>query len=485
MNGDQWRAWREWAGWDQAETARRLRKAAGGEPLPEHGTLARQLGRRERRNGGTSERYVLLFARALGVPAVGLAGGPPPVRAARPPAPGRGDGGQGWPGWFGARLARVITLPDAGQCPPQPAAVQALLAQEIEMSDAAMPAPGAPGREAHELSRRHALATLAALPAAALPGAGGARSRTAGPDPFLARCAVSLTACWHLLRGSDLDAAAGAVAGYLLPLDAAALREGRGQQPAAALAAQAHRIAGIIALHRQQLGVRERHCRQAAELAAISGDPGTTAAALISLASTWFYAGDPARAAAGYERALAVAGPLPPLLLSRAHAEAAVAYGQLGRDQDALRGCGLAADLYPGSPEQDPSWLYAEWTPASLAMEQGMAYAALAPRRRGYARQAATALAGAAGSARQPAPDRIRCEAVTRQAQVAVLDGDLGAYEEHTAAGLRGAVLLASAQRHRELRAAWQQAAARWPGSRRVAAAGDALRDASGACGTA
>jgi tetratricopeptide (TPR) repeat protein len=484
VNGDQWRAWREWAGWDQAETARRLRKAAGGEPLPEHATLARQLGRRERRNGGTSERYVLLFARALGVPAADLAGGPPAGQAACPPSAARGDGGQDWPGWFGTRLARVMTLPDAGQCPPRAAAVQALLAQEIEMSDAAMPAPGAPGREAHELSRRQALATLAALPAAALPDAGGARS-PAGPDPFLARCAVSLTACWHLLRGSDLDGAAGAVAGYLFPLHAAALREGPGQQAAAALAAQAHRICGIIALHRQRLDVRERHCRQAAELAAISGDPGATAAALISLASTWFYAGDPARAAAGYERALAVAGPLPPLLLSRAHAEAAVAYGQLGRDQDALRGLGLAADLYPDSPEQDPSWLYAEWTPASLAMEQGMAYAALAPRRRGYARQAARTLAGAAGSARRPAPDRIRCEAVTRQAQVAVLDGDLGAYEEHATAGLRGAVLLASAQRHRELRAAWQQAAARWSGSRRVAAAGDALRDAAGACGTA
>jgi tetratricopeptide (TPR) repeat protein len=488
VNGETWRAWRLQAGWDVPETARRLRQAAGSDPVPAHDTLVKQLRRRERDNAGVSERYVLLFARALDVPAAELAGGPPPGRpAARIVVQARDDdAGQGWPGWFGIRLARLVTLTDTWQHLPQLAALQALLTQEIVMSDAAIPPSGDSDRVLlHELSRRHALATIAALPAAALAPAGGTRPAT--QDAFLARCAVSLAACWHLMRGSDLDAAARALSPCLLPLDAAARRESRHQQAAAALAAQAHRICGIIALHRQQLAVREQHCRQAVELAAMSGDPGANAAALISLASTWFYAGDPERAAASYEGALAVAGAVPPLLRSRAHAEAAVAYAQLGRVQDALRGCGLARDLYPASPDADPAWLYAEWTPASLALEEGLSYAALAASHpgRGYSGQAAGVFARAAGGGQQPVPDRIRYEAIARQATVTVLDGDLDGYEELAAAGLAGAVMLGSVQRYRELRAAWQQASARWPGSRRVAAAGDALRESSATCGPA
>ncbi|MGP0028434.1 MAG: hypothetical protein ACLPKE_34525, partial [Streptosporangiaceae bacterium] len=68
MTGAQLRAWRQRAGWDVPETARQLRRAAGDDPhLPDHDTLVRAIRRRERDNYSVTERYILLYARALGI----------------------------------------------------------------------------------------------------------------------------------------------------------------------------------------------------------------------------------------------------------------------------------------------------------------------------------------------------------------------------------------------------------------------------------
>src|SRR5580700_11306112 len=58
----------------------------------------------------------------------------------------------------------------------------------------------------HAFSRHQALATPAALPLSAALLL-SPRSDAGAVDVFLARCASSLTAFWHLLRGTDMDAA--------------------------------------------------------------------------------------------------------------------------------------------------------------------------------------------------------------------------------------------------------------------------------------
>ncbi len=66
-DGDALRAQRRSRGWDVPEMARRLRRAAGDDPLPEHGDLVRMIRRWERGTYRLSERYELLYAAALGV----------------------------------------------------------------------------------------------------------------------------------------------------------------------------------------------------------------------------------------------------------------------------------------------------------------------------------------------------------------------------------------------------------------------------------
>jgi transcriptional regulator with XRE-family HTH domain len=66
-DGDALRSQRRSHGWDVPEMARRLRRAAGHDPLPEHGDLVRMIRRWERGTYRLSERYELLYAAALRV----------------------------------------------------------------------------------------------------------------------------------------------------------------------------------------------------------------------------------------------------------------------------------------------------------------------------------------------------------------------------------------------------------------------------------
>jgi tetratricopeptide (TPR) repeat protein len=384
-----------------------------------------------------------------------------------------------WPAWFGVRLAHLITVTDSWHDPSQLGSLQSLLNQEILMSDAAVPHDQHELGALHALSRRQALMTLAALPAALVRPVTTARmslSGAGGPELFLARCAASLASCWHLLRGSDLPGVEQLLSAYLLPLEAAARRSSPYQPAAARLATQAQRICGILALHRNQLPVREHYCKRALQYASITSDASSHASALISLASTYFYASDPLQAAAVYEQAFSHGAALPALQRSRVHAELAVVYGQLGREQDAIRAAGQAEELYPDDPQDDPSFLYAEFTPASLTLERGLAYAALAEQfpGRGYQQKAAGIFAVAQAD-RTGSPDRIRFEIVNHQASTAVLLGDLDAFETHMMCGRDGVSQLGSRQRLKEMRMIWDRAITRWPGEQRLKDLGDSL----------
>lgn len=386
-----------------------------------------------------------------------------------------------WPVWFGTRLAHLITLVDnwhdaAGQFD----SLQAILHQEVLMLDAVMPDDQHSAGVFHALSRRQALVTLAALPVSLGASIGHTTSAlgvAAATDAFLSRCAASLTACWHLLRGADLDAVDQMISAYIVGLEGVAGRNSRHQPAAARLASQAHRICGIIALHRDQLRGRETHCKQALFYATIASDASSQVSALISLASTYFYFNDPARAAAVYEKAFELEVDMPPLQRSRVHAELSVVYGQLGREQEAIRSTGLAEECYPDHPEQDRSFLYAEFTPASLTLERGLAYVALAGQYPGqnYARKAADIFANL-GQTTSAVPDRIRYEIVNHQAATAVHLNDLEAFESFMAGAFEGVIVLGSKQRRKEAQHACHLADDRWPREPRIKALSERAR---------
>jgi tetratricopeptide (TPR) repeat protein len=385
-----------------------------------------------------------------------------------------------WPAWFGIRLAQLISAIDGWGGPITRAdSIQMFLDEEILLFDTTASEISGPDQTAYGLARRQVLVSLAALPVAlTVSNVTETRDRSAARSLFLSRCAASVTACWHLLRGSDLPTVGKILETYLLPLEGIAHRQSKYRQAAAGLASQAHRISGIIALHRNQLRRREHHCKRALYYATVASDTSSEASALISLASTYFYQSDPEQAALIYERASALENRMPRLQRSRVHAELSVVYGQLNREQDTVRSAELAERLYPDHPEQDPSFLYAEFTPASLTLEQGLAYVALAERHpsRGYERKAADIFCGLNNTGSPSVPDRIRFEIVNGQAKAAVLLNDIDAFETHLHEGLDGAMQLGSRQRMRELQHAWQDARVKWPNERRIKALTERLQ---------
>ncbi|HUY52554.1 MAG TPA: hypothetical protein VMV92_43775 [Streptosporangiaceae bacterium] len=183
-----------------------------------------------------------------------------------------------------------------------------------------------------------------------------------------------------------------------------------------------------------------------------------------------------------FEQASDLGVGMPPLQRARVYAELSVVYGQLSREQDAIRSAELAGEIYPDQPEQDPSFLYAEFTPASLTLEQGLAYIALAEQYpgRGYQRKAADIFERVEKAAPTDVPDRIRFEIINHQARTAVLLDDIDAYEMYAHRGLDGVVLLGSRQRLREVERAWRSATEKWPRERRVRALSERLQLASG-----
>jgi tetratricopeptide (TPR) repeat protein len=375
-----------------------------------------------------------------------------------------------WPAWFGGQLVHLFTVVNEWRGPLFYAdGLQAFLHREIMMFDALEPADSNE-RLVYALSRRQALIALASLPLALATSSRATLTNAVATDAFLSECGASLAACWHLLRGVDLSLVDQLLSAYLVPLGSMAQRTSDHQQTAARLASQAHRICGIVALHRNELKVRERHCQQAVHYASIAGDPSGTVSALVSLASTHFYGNDPRQAATVYARTLAYAQDIPALQQSRVHAELAVVYGQLQREQDALRSLGTAEELYPSEPEQDRSFLYAEFTPASLALEEGLAFFALAERYpdRGYQRRAMDAFDRVQAAPATAVPDRIRFEIVNHQAATATLLNDLDAFETHVANGIEGARRLQSKQRQHEALTVWRRALNTWPRERRL-----------------
>ena len=369
-----------------------------------------------------------------------------------------------WGVWFGTKLAQIITIVDQWQgqalyCDQ----LQTLLDQEILGFDAMKPQSN---DESYLLSRRQALVSIATLPVALWTSVQQGITSASMTEKLLTRCAASITSLWHLLKGSELSLIEQTLSTYLLTLVTLAQQPSPYQKTAARLTSQAYRLYGIIALHRNNLKARENYCQQALYFSEIAENPSLIVSAHISLASTFYYGKNPLKAAQIYEKALLQKDLIPDLQHARIHAELAVAYAQQKREQDALSSLGLAQDLYPDYPENDPSFLYADFSPASMVLEKGLTYLALAQYfpDHSYKQDAWDSFARIEKlQAESSVPERIFFEVVNHQAETAVQLGNRELFHTYLEKGVDGANRLRSSQRRQEIREVYQQALERWP----------------------
>ncbi|MGB8345213.1 MAG: hypothetical protein WCD86_10040, partial [Ktedonobacteraceae bacterium] len=136
------------------------------------------------------------------------------------------------------------------------------------------------------------------------------------------------------------------------------------QQQAAHLASQAYLLATIVADHWRKLDQMEAYSRAARRYGQLAGDPNLEASALARLAVKFNYERRHRMALQTYQEAAAVTDfeRITPLLQGRIYFGLGGSYArctQEAQEQEALRYLGIAKEIYPLVPQDDPAYHFA------------------------------------------------------------------------------------------------------------------------------
>lgn len=346
----------------------------------------------------------------------------------------------------------------------------------------------------YHITRRTALATLAALSTALVTKVQRGTMTTPVAEEFLAQCATSITACHHLMRGDGLATVEYALPSYLPTLASLAKEPSRYQKTAAYLAAQGYWLQGLIALHRLRLNDRVVYGKQAVEFARISEDRTLLITLLASLGSAWWSVGQQAEVALqpqevafsqmlwAYQQAQQTLSEtqqdIPFLVNSKVFAGLAHAYAQQGNVQDALRWIGEARTTLSDTHEDVPMYLSTDYGLYQVILYEGHTFLALDKYypNETYSKEARkrlTQIETVPGTT--AVPERIRLEILNQRALAEVRSGNLEAFEHFLLEGAQGAQTLGSEKRRQEVITNWKIARQQWPHEKRVFELADAI----------
>jgi hypothetical protein len=322
------------------------------------------------------------------------------------------------------------------------------------------------------ISRRQALASIAALPLALLAFKPVGPISDAINTDFLSQSAASLTACWHLLRGPGGITTVDEILPQFLPLLRTYAQRPSSQQKAAArLAGQAGILQGILAMHHLNFAAREAACKDAARYAAIAGDQNLQAAALTYLGYTYSFCYIPRKPEKGiqaFNQALPLVSEDAPLLKSNILMGLAEAYAQCKESKQALHYIGLAQSNFPAYPENDPTYIYGDCSMHVLYQWEGKMYLELSEhyQDQGYQRKAASALLLGAGV--QSISERSTAETVIYQADAARLLGDMNVYTAALTDAVEMSIQLGSKKRFQEALQVFEKTPEKWQREQKV-----------------
>ena len=139
----------------------------------------------------------------------------------------------------------------------------------------------------------------------------------------------------------------------------ALVKPGPLDKEAARVASMAYQLACELATDREDFGIAQQVGQQALRYGQIAEDRSLQVASLIGLANIGFHRRHSSSARHHYQQAIALFDEsVTPLLKGRAYAGIAEVYAMRGETQEALRAMGLAYEVYPMVPENDPAYPY-------------------------------------------------------------------------------------------------------------------------------
>ena len=353
--------------------------------------------------------------------------------------------------------------------------LQIMVDQEIKAFDEMLHQLQA--QEMQKLSRRQALVTIAALPTMLLTFANSKQQKVSSfAEEFLPQCAASITACWHLLKGKGFIAIGEILSQFAPMLETIALQPSSHQRAAANLTTQTSIMRGILAMHRLDVQMRERHCKDALRYATISQDSKLQAIALMYLGYTYshcYYPRQPLTAIPLFQQALQTfdnSDNGTSLLKSDIFLGMGEAYAQCGTEQDALRYISLAQEYFPPHPQYDPYFLYADCGINTLYQWQGKTYLRLVEfiPDGNYQRKAAESLIQSISMS--SISERSANETVIYQAEVAKVLGELEMYADYLRQATQMAIEIGSRRRYNDAFLVYQQTPEQWIRERHIQA---------------
>ena len=280
--------------------------------------------------------------------------------------------------------------------------------------------------------------------------------------------------CWQLSKGNDLDTAEHVLQAYLPKMVSLALPPSQQQHTIAGIASSGYLLAASLAGHHNDLKARQHCSEQALLFGNIAHDRNLQIASMRQLAATFDYQDRPYKVLETYQQILPYLGEVSPLLRSRVYAGTSGIYAQLGCEQEALRFLSLAYEDFPGNPELDPSFLFADCGYFTLVLWDGLTHLELH-----QPREAEEAFAQIDGL--QPkiqVPERVRAEILHHQAATFTDLRQMDQACDYLEAAVKASLILGSERRYKEAFEVFTQMLPIWISEKRVQGLGDFFNDA-------
>ena len=229
-----------------------------------------------------------------------------------------------------------------------------------------------------KVSRRYALKAIAKLPiyAYGLNALGLERVVLPSAEELLPLYAAGLVALRTLAQENDLTPVEHVLADYLPVLEKLAHQSSPHQTTAAHLAGQGYLLKVLSADSHRKLDLMEAYSKIAREYGRLAQDPDLEVAALARLAVKFSYEGHDVKSLHIYQEAEALPGfaRVSPLLQGRIYAGLAQKYATCQQENKALSVLGMARDIFPTNPQDDPSFHFAYSNKDTLPLCEGHVY---------------------------------------------------------------------------------------------------------------
>jgi hypothetical protein len=127
------------------------------------------------------------------------------------------------------------------------------------------------------------------------------------------------------------------------------------------LASQAHQLAYLLAIQKQDFSTAQMHTQQAFQYGVIAQDFNLQTSALIREGYIYYLVNDPESMLYLYQKAFQYCNKVPPLIQGRTYTGLAKAHAFLKQERDADHFLGLVRDTFPEHPEKEPAYVYTHW----------------------------------------------------------------------------------------------------------------------------